>query len=247
MQKAERRLRPHLALIAVAVVAGFTLGCDLLPFGKKEEPIAAAPPIPVAVPAQPALPAQPAVPVAQPAVPGEAPKQPNVAQPTAVVVGKPNPPAQPRQARPRVANGTCLNTCQYANDGECDDGRANSHTSLCGAGTDCNDCGAVGRRFSRSQNNCTNTCQHANDGECDDGRTNAHTSLCAAGTDCNDCGPVGRAFNRGGSGATGAAAGSGCTNTCQHANDGECDDGRPGSITSLCGAGTDCADCGPVP
>ncbi|MGB0916706.1 MAG: hypothetical protein ACPGU4_03865 [Flavobacteriales bacterium] len=35
-----------------------------------------------------------------------------------------------------------------------------------------------------------------------------------------------------------------CTNTCQYAYDGECDDGGPGSITSLCPCATDCADCG---
>lgn len=35
-----------------------------------------------------------------------------------------------------------------------------------------------------------------------------------------------------------------CTNTCQFANDGECDDGGAGSLTSLCSLGTDCGDCG---
>ncbi len=36
-----------------------------------------------------------------------------------------------------------------------------------------------------------------------------------------------------------------CSNTCAFANDGDCDDGGPGSDFSLCGFGTDCADCGP--
>jgi hypothetical protein len=36
-----------------------------------------------------------------------------------------------------------------------------------------------------------------------------------------------------------------CTNTCQFANDGLCDDGGPGSDYSVCEYGTDCADCGP--
>lgn len=102
--------------------------------------------------------------------------------------------------------GACTNTCQYANDNECDDGRPNAHTSVCGAGTDCADCGPVGRAYTRPTaatmmgtamaGACTNTCQHANDNECDDGRPNAHTSVCASGTDCADCGPVGRAFSR---------------------------------------------------
>jgi hypothetical protein len=38
----------------------------------------------------------------------------------------------------------------------------------------------------------------------------------------------------------------GCTDTCPHANDGECDDGRPGSVTGVCPRGTDCTDCGPT-
>jgi hypothetical protein len=36
-----------------------------------------------------------------------------------------------------------------------------------------------------------------------------------------------------------------CTNTCRYANDGDCDDGGPGSSFSLCDLGTDCNDCGP--
>ncbi|MGD2109828.1 MAG: hypothetical protein PVI86_10585 [Phycisphaerae bacterium] len=37
----------------------------------------------------------------------------------------------------------------------------------------------------------------------------------------------------------------GCTDTCQFAFDGTCDDGGPGSSYSLCELGTDCSDCGP--
>ena len=36
-----------------------------------------------------------------------------------------------------------------------------------------------------------------------------------------------------------------CTNTCRYANDGECDDGGPGSLYDVCAFGTDCGDCGP--
>lgn len=35
-----------------------------------------------------------------------------------------------------------------------------------------------------------------------------------------------------------------CSNTCQWANDGVCDDGGSGSTYNLCDLGTDCADCG---
>lgn len=34
-----------------------------------------------------------------------------------------------------------------------------------------------------------------------------------------------------------------CSETCEFAGDGDCDDGGPGSLTSACELGTDCADC----
>jgi hypothetical protein len=37
----------------------------------------------------------------------------------------------------------------------------------------------------------------------------------------------------------------GCTNTCEFAGDGECDDGGDGSELDLCALGSDCDDCGP--
>ena len=40
------------------------------------------------------------------------------------------------------------------------------------------------------------------------------------------------------------AATEGCSNTCEYAFDGECDDGGEGSLYSLCSLGTDCNDCG---
>ena len=36
----------------------------------------------------------------------------------------------------------------------------------------------------------------------------------------------------------------GCTNTCEYASDGECDDGGPDALYDSCSFGTDCADCG---
>ncbi len=48
----------------------------------------------------------------------------------------------------------------------------------------------------------------------------------------------------GGSSGPGPSPGGGGQNSCAFAFDGECDDGRPGSITSLCSFGTDSADCG---
>ena len=41
-----------------------------------------------------------------------------------------------------------------------------------------------------------------------------------------------------------AADGGICDNTCEWAGDGECDDGGPGSLYSICEYGSDCSDCG---
>jgi hypothetical protein len=35
-----------------------------------------------------------------------------------------------------------------------------------------------------------------------------------------------------------------CENTCEYANDGECDDGGPNSLFEVCDYGSDCGDCG---
>ena len=69
----------------------------------------------------------------------------------------------------------CTDTCEFANDGECDEG------FLCPAGTDSSDC--------RPPTVCSDTCAYAFDGECDDGGLGAGTTLCALGSDCSDCGP----------------------------------------------------------
>ena len=36
-----------------------------------------------------------------------------------------------------------------------------------------------------------------------------------------------------------------CENSCEYAGDGDCDDGGPNALFSLCPLGSDCADCGP--
>lgn len=178
------------------------------------------------------------------AVPAPEPvyQTPNPTGPTGPrIVSGPQP--QPQVVQVGHSQSPCTNSCRYANDGECDDGRPGAHTSVCAYGTDCNDCGpaAVGHQaqvqVQAGGGICTNTCRHANDNECDDGRPGAHTSLCALGSDCNDCGPAPAQQVR----QRGM-----CTNTCRHANDNECDDGRPGSHTSLCAFGSDCNDCGPT-
>ncbi len=81
------------------------------------------------------------------------------------------------------------NTCRWANDGVCDDGRPGSAFSVCSYGTDSNDCRALGGNDNDqpSSPTGTNTCRWANDGICDDGRAGAPFSVCDYGTDSNDC------------------------------------------------------------
>lgn len=88
---------------------------------------------------------------------------------------------------------------------------------------------------------CTDECAFAADGACDDGGTGSDSAFCSLGTDCTDCG------YRAGTGGTPdpPPGGGGCDDSCLFALDGMCDDGGPGSITSLCLLGTDCFDCGP--
>jgi hypothetical protein len=48
-----------------------------------------------------------------------------------------------------------------------------------------------------------------------------------------------------GGGGGSSSSGGGCSNACQYANDGECDDGGAGATTDACAFGSDCGDCGP--
>ncbi len=75
-----------------------------------------------------------------------------------------------------------------------------------------------------SENTCGGNLSLAHNGSCND------DSSCPYGTDCDDCGPRAEQF---------------CSNSCSgSANNGFCDDGGPGSVSSQCAWGTDCDDCG---
>ena len=83
-----------------------------------------------------------------------------------------------------LAAGCETDSCEFANDGVCDDGRTCAGTNVCAFGTDASDClGVV------DCDDPSNSCYYANDGECDDGRDGASTDICNPGTDENDCGP----------------------------------------------------------
>lgn len=124
------------------------------------------------------------------------------------------------------------NTCQWANDNECDEGRYNG-TGACDTGTDANDCRAEAAAMDRLIAAIPadlrgrlggDTCRWAFDRECDDAAFGG-TGACTAGTDLTDC----RAMAIGGD------------DTCRWANDGECDE--PNIGTGVCTSGTDATDC----
>ena len=115
----------------------------------------------------------------------------------------------------------CDETCNYAFDGDCDDGGVGAEFSSCMDGTDCTDCGA--------RPLCGETCNYASDNDCDDGGSGSeYTGYCTLGTDCTDCGPRAPPL---------------CAETCNYASDGDCDDGGIGAEFSLCALGSDCTDC----
>lgn len=88
---------------------------------------------------------------------------------------------------------------------------------------------------------CSDSYATARDGECDDGGPNSLYSVCDFGSDCADCGVRNMSDMQSMLNADGQL----CTNSCGSANDGECDDGGPNSLYSICALGSDCADCGP--
>jgi len=126
------------------------------------------------------------------------------------------------------------------------------------------DCGAVD-----DVSGCQGTCQHGLNGQCiaeeecvDYGGGNIRGCVEALlshndeanGLECTDefvgnwcetyytdpdCAPILLG------GITCEGGGGGCTNDCISHDDGECDDGGPGSLYSICKLGTDCNDCGP--
>ena len=79
----------------------------------------------------------------------------------------------------------------YIRNGQCDDGRSGSATSVCDRNTDCSDCGGVQYII------CNNHCDvigydrfgFASNGICQDGGPGWEQYGCEYGADCNDCGP----------------------------------------------------------
>ena len=114
-----------------------------------------------------------------------------------------------------VSQEECTNTCEYAYDGECDDGGDGADYDVCPLGTDCADCGSRGsdpdEESETSDSLCSNSCRYAFDGECDDGGSGAAYDVCALGTDCGDCGTRSGSSSGGSSSSSGSTGSSGGT------------------------------------
>ncbi len=108
-------------------------------------------------------------------------------------------------------------SCQYANDGECDDPELG--TGACAQGTDYSDCWRLATGVE------DDSCQWAGDGECDE--PSIGTGACTQATDHADCGDV--------------AALRFQDDSCATAFDGICDE--PGTGDGSCERRTDRADC----
>lgn len=107
-------------------------------------------------------------------------------------------------------------SCQYARDGECDEGRYGGG-SYCTDGTDTTDCAKIA---------ASAQCEYAFDYECDEAR-HGGTGYCDAGTDSFDCELMAAGVD---------------DDSCPFANDNECDEPRFGG-TGACRDGSDTADC----
>ena len=94
-----------------------------------------------------------------------------------------------------------------------------------------------------AQELCTDNCPSSGDGECDDGGPGSLYDICDLGSDCTDCG-VRAVIVDEAPPYEDPPFGGVCTDTCPSSNDGECDDGGPGSLYDICELGSDCSDCG---
>ncbi|MHA6289078.1 trypsin-like serine peptidase [Maricaulis sp. CAU 1757] len=116
-----------------------------------------------------------------------------------------------------AAGYTGNDTCQWANDGECDD--PGIGTGACETGTDYSDCWRLVTGVE------DDSCQWANDGECDE--PGFGTGACTQATDLSDCGDVIHLRFR--------------NDSCETAFDGVCNE--PGVGDGTCEERSDRADC----
>ena len=107
--------------------------------------------------------------------------------------------------RRRLQGARCIESCNYAFDGDCDDTGPGAEYDVCQLGTDCTDCGprvmpppthhpdtpylSTSPPPPDSIPSCAEACHYSSDGDCDDGGMGAEYNSCSCGTDCFDCGP----------------------------------------------------------
>ncbi len=127
-------------------------------------------------------------------------------------IQKPTRPGEVTTARYRG-----VDTCRWANDGECDD--PSIGTGACDRGTDYSDCWRIAEAVE------DDSCQWANDGECDE--PGFGTGACTQATDLSDCGNIIHLRFR--------------NDSCETAFDGVCNE--PGTGDGSCADRTDRADC----
>jgi protease YdgD len=130
------------------------------------------------------------------------------------------------------------NSCEYANDRECDEARYDG-TGACAVGTDTADCALLAQGLS------DDSCEWANDGECDEPRYANSTGACVNGTDATDCTGIelqADALARLMALVPASLRNQLGTDSCNFANDSECDDAAFGG-TGACETGTDASDC----
>ncbi len=124
---------------------------------------------------------------------------------------------QTAPGKPGVAATPGNDTCQWANDNECDD--PDIGTGACPMGTDYSDC----RRLRAGIED--DSCQWARDGECDE--PNFGTGACVQGTDRTDCGEISWMRNQ--------------NDRCATSFNGVCEE--PGRGNGSCAERTDRSDC----
>ena len=190
-------------------------GTDCINCGPRLSSDAPMPPLPPRIPSPPVM---PPTPPAQPLPPSM-------------------PPAPPPPPVPPHVPHTCIETCIYAGDGDCDDGGPGAEYSICAYGTDCINCGLrphadAPKPFSppsppRPPTPLTPPVAPDPPSTPPMQPTPPTSPPLLPPPPAPPWTP------------------DHCVETCIYASDGDCDDGGPGSEFNLCAYGTDCVNCGP--
>jgi hypothetical protein len=139
----------------------------------------------------------------------------------------------------------CDDSCEFAFDGMCDDGSEPLFSYYGYYFYDDDYGGLYGDDMTYGTSSATSAYDDDSSGYYDDYYWNDESSIapaCLKGTDCTDCGGI-QTDDPNVIGHDDLPGSVECTNTCQYARDGLCDDPRG---QDYCDLGTDCQDCGPA-